>query len=93
MTSQPPTAMAGAASCPSPVFDRERARPLDTPGEARLAVGRSRTHDLGGRTVDARAAFPGDIEGEGLKGIRQYIRDHREGDFVRGFISKLSAYA
>ena len=56
-------------------------------------VGRLRTHDLGGRTVDARATFPGGIEGEGLQGIRQYIREHRESDFVRGFISKLLAYA
>ena len=56
-------------------------------------VGRRRTHDLGGRTVDARATFPGGIEGEGLQGIRQYIRDHRENDFVRGFVGKLLAYA
>ena len=56
-------------------------------------VGRRRTHDLGGRTVDARATFPGGIEGEGLQGIRQYIRDHREKNFVRGFSSKLLAYA
>jgi hypothetical protein len=28
-----------------------------------------------------------------LSGIRQYIRDHREDDFVRGFVSKLLAYA
>jgi hypothetical protein len=56
-------------------------------------VGRRRTHDLGGHAVDARATFPGGIEGEGLQGIRQYIRNHRENDFVRGFISKLLAYA
>jgi hypothetical protein len=61
--------------------------------EAFDPVGRNRTHDLGGRTVDARAIFPGGIEGEGLQGIRQYIRDHREGDFVRGFVGKLLAYA
>ena len=28
-----------------------------------------------------------------MQGIRQYIRDHRERDFVRGFTSKLLAYA
>jgi hypothetical protein len=56
-------------------------------------VGRGRTSDLGGRAVDARATFPGGVEGEGLRGIRQYIRGHREDDFVRGFISKLLAYA
>jgi len=56
-------------------------------------VGRRRTYDLGGHKVDARATFPGGIEGEGLQGIRQYIRDHREDDFLRGFTSKLLAYA
>jgi hypothetical protein len=56
-------------------------------------VGRRRIQDLGGHTVDARATFPGGIEGEGLQGIRQYIRDHREENFVRGFSSKLLAYA
>lgn len=56
-------------------------------------VGKHRTNDLGGRTVDARATFPGGIEGEGLPGIRQYIRDRRQNDFVRGFSSKLLAYA
>lgn len=56
-------------------------------------VGKRRTYDLGGHKVDARATFPGGIEGEGLQGIRQYIRDHREDDFLRGFTSKLLAYA
>ena len=56
-------------------------------------VGRSRTHDLGGRTVDTRASFPGGIEGEGVQGIRQYIRGHRQEDFIRSFIGKLLAYA
>ena len=56
-------------------------------------VGKRRTHDLGGRTVDARATFPGGVEGEGLPGIRHYIRGHRENDFVDGFSRKLLAYA
>ena len=56
-------------------------------------VGRSRTADLGGRAVDARATFPGGAEGEGLQGIRQFIREHREANFVRGFSSKLLAFA
>ncbi len=56
-------------------------------------VGRPRTSDLAGHAVDARATFPGGIEGEGLQGIRQYIREHREQDFVRGFAGKLLAYA
>jgi mono/diheme cytochrome c family protein len=56
-------------------------------------VGRHRTSDLRGRTVDVRATFPGGTEGEGLLGIQQYIRDHRQDDFVHGFVSKLLAYA
>ena len=56
-------------------------------------VGQRRNYDLGGRRVDPRATFPGDIEGEGLEGVRQYIRDHREDDFVDGFSRKLLAYA
>jgi hypothetical protein len=56
-------------------------------------VGRLRTNDLGGRPVDARATFPGGVEGEGVQGIRQYIRDHRKDDFLRGFSGKLLAYA
>ena len=56
-------------------------------------VGRRRTSDLAGRAVDARAAFPGGVEGEGLQGMRQYIRGHREDNFVRGFTGKLLAYA
>jgi mono/diheme cytochrome c family protein len=56
-------------------------------------VGKPRTRDLAGRPVDARATFPKGIKGEGLQGMRKYIRDHREDDFVRGFVSKLLAYA
>jgi mono/diheme cytochrome c family protein len=56
-------------------------------------VGERRTSDLAGRAVDARATFPGGVEGEGVPGIRQFIRAHREANFVRGFASKLLAYA
>lgn len=56
-------------------------------------VGARRTADLAGRPVDARAAFPGGSEGEGLRGLQQYIRAHRERDFVRGFTGKLLAFA
>jgi hypothetical protein len=56
-------------------------------------VGQSRTHDLAGRSVDARATFPKGFEGEGLHGIRNYIREHRKDDFVRGFTGRLLAYA
>jgi len=61
--------------------------------EAYDPVGRQRTADLAGRPVDARAAFPGGQEGEGLAGMREYVRDHRQADFVKGFTGKLLAYA
>ncbi len=61
--------------------------------EAFDPVGGRRTHDLGGRAVDARATFPGGVEGEGLQGIRRYIRGHREGNFVRAFTGRLLAFA
>jgi hypothetical protein len=56
-------------------------------------VGKRRTRDLAGRAVDARAAFPGGVEGEGFEGLRSYIRGHRQADFVRGFSRSLLAYA
>lgn len=56
-------------------------------------VGAHRTHDLAGRKVDARATFPKGFEGEGVAGLRDYIRAHRETNFLQGFTSKLLAYA
>lgn len=56
-------------------------------------VGAHRTNDLAGRKVDARATFPKGIEGEGVAGLRQYIRNYRENDFLHGFSSRLLAYA
>jgi hypothetical protein len=56
-------------------------------------VGARRSVDLAGRAVDARAEFPGGMEGEGVEGLRRYIKEKRERDFVRGFTSKLLAYA
>jgi hypothetical protein len=56
-------------------------------------VGERRSTDLAGRDIDARAVFPGGSEGEGLQGIRQYIRDHRQEEFVENVCGKLLAYA
>ena len=56
-------------------------------------IGERRSNDLAGRPVDASATFPGGSEGEGLQGVRQYIRDHRENDFVDNLCGKLLAYA
>jgi hypothetical protein len=56
-------------------------------------IGERRAKDLGGRPVDDRAAFPGGGEGEGLAGLRTYLREHREADFVDNLCRKLLAYA
>jgi len=56
-------------------------------------VGERREKDLAGRPVDASATFPGGSEGDGLEGLRQYIRQHRQNDFVDNFCGKLLAYA
>jgi hypothetical protein len=56
-------------------------------------VGEFRKVDLGGRPVDTRAAFPGGGEAEGVNGLRAYIGNHREQDFVDNLCRKLLAYA
>jgi len=56
-------------------------------------VGERRTRDLAGHPVDVRAEFPGGGEGDGLEGIRNYIREHRQNDFVDNLCRKMLAYA
>jgi hypothetical protein len=56
-------------------------------------IGELRTKDFGGRPVDTHAAFPGGIEGTGLDGLRIYLHDHREKEFIDNFCRKLLAYA
>jgi hypothetical protein len=56
-------------------------------------VGERRTKDLGGRPVETRAAFPGGGEGVGLDGLRTYIRERRQTDFVDNLCRKLLSYA
>ena len=55
-------------------------------------VGEKRALDLGGRAVDTRADFPGGRQDDGLEGLVNYIREHREGDFVDNLCRKLLAY-
>jgi len=56
-------------------------------------VGERRDKDLAGHPVDVRATFPGGVDGAGLAGLRQYIRDKRQNDFVDNLCGKLLAYA
>jgi hypothetical protein len=56
-------------------------------------VGERRTHDVAGHPVDVHAEFPGGGEGDGLEGIRTYIRERRQNDFVNNLCRKMLAYA
>jgi hypothetical protein len=57
-------------------------------------IGERRDKDLAGRPVDPRATFPRNGgDGSGFEGLRKYIRDRRQNDFVDNLSRKLLAYA
>ncbi|MBM3813694.1 MAG: DUF1592 domain-containing protein [Acidimicrobiia bacterium] len=56
-------------------------------------IGEKRENDLAGRPVHTRATFPGGSEAEGLVGLQNYIRAHREKDFLDNVSRKLLVYA
>jgi mono/diheme cytochrome c family protein len=56
-------------------------------------IGELRTKDLGGKPVDARAPFPGGTECSGVTGLRNFIRQRRQRDFLDTFSHKLLSYA
>jgi hypothetical protein len=56
-------------------------------------VGERRRQDLAGRPVDASATFPDGSSGSGVEGLRQYVRAHRQNDFVDNLSRKLLSYA
>jgi len=56
-------------------------------------IGERRTEDLSGRTVDTSATFPGGSAGNGVDGLRAYVRERRQNDFVDNLCRKLLAYA
>jgi hypothetical protein len=56
-------------------------------------IGERRERDLAGKPVDAHAVFPGGSEGTGVAGLRQYLREHREQEFLDNLCRKLVTYA
>jgi hypothetical protein len=56
-------------------------------------IGDIRGKDLAGRAIDDTAVFPDGQEGRGITGVIQYIRQHRQDDFVNNFCQKLLVYA
>ena len=56
-------------------------------------VGERRQRDLGGRPVESHAVFPDGSQGDGLDGLRRYLRERRQEEFVDNLCRKLLAYA
>jgi mono/diheme cytochrome c family protein len=56
-------------------------------------VGERRTTDLSGRPVDVSATFPGGATGSGVDGLRDYLRQYRQDDFVNNLSRKLLSYS
>jgi hypothetical protein len=56
-------------------------------------VGERRTEDLAGRAVDTEATFPGGVKASGFSGVQEYIREHRQDDYIDNFSRKLLSYA
>jgi hypothetical protein len=56
-------------------------------------IGERRSQDLAGRPVDTKAEFPGGIPGAGFADVQNFIREHRQNDFVDNLSRKLLAYS
>ena len=56
-------------------------------------TGERREIDLGNRAVDCAAEFPNGIRGVGLEGLRRYLREDRQGEFMDNLCRKLFSYA
>jgi len=56
-------------------------------------IGDRRTKDLGGRPVQTVATFPDGKDRTGLAGLREYLREKRQDDYVDNLCKKLFSYA
>jgi hypothetical protein len=56
-------------------------------------VGEARTKDLAGRPVDTAVTYPGGVDGTGLTGLKTFIHEHRQKEYVANLSRKLLAYA
>src|SRR5438132_10893843 len=56
-------------------------------------VGERRTRDLGGHLVETGATFPDGKERKGLDGLRAYLREQRQEEYVDNLCTKLFSYA
>src|SRR5439155_1203094 len=56
-------------------------------------IGERRTKDLGGRKIENAATFPDGSERAGLAGLRAYVKEKRQDDFIDNLCKKLFSYA
>jgi len=56
-------------------------------------IGERRAKDLAGHPVQTGASFPDGEERNGLKGLRAYLREKRQEDYVDNLCRKLFSYA
>jgi len=56
-------------------------------------VGERRTKDLGGKAIETTAAYPDGKDRTALDGLRDYLRDKRQDDFLDNLNRKLLSYA
>ena len=56
-------------------------------------IGDLRTKDLAGRPVDTAVTYPGGVNGVGFDGLRDFIRDHRQDQFLDNLCRKLLSYS
>jgi len=56
-------------------------------------IGERRTKDLGDRAVEINASFPDGMDRKGLDGLKQYLKEKRQADFVDNLCKKLYSYA
>ncbi|MEO6740148.1 MAG: DUF1588 domain-containing protein, partial [Chthoniobacteraceae bacterium] len=57
------------------------------------AIGRARSKDAGGLSIDTRVKLPDGTAFDGLDGLRSYLVNTRRDDFLRQFCRKLLGYA
>ena len=56
-------------------------------------IGELRTNDLAGRPVDTAVVYPGGVNGVGVEGLRSFIKDHRQDQFIDNLCRKLLSYS
>ena len=71
----------------------ERIDPFGFTLEGFDAIGRARSQDAAGLAIDTHAILPGGVAVDGLSGLRDYLLQQRQDDFLRQFSRKLLGYA